>query len=166
MTVEPAKAALRKTRRAQRPPRKFCPLCIEELSPPLNVCSGCGSATHEGRLCQTCGREVSGEKLIQLAKRGRVVAQSQRSQAKRSASQTRHEAQKRAWHSKPLSAWPDEKTYLGEIQPRLSSITISALSSALGICESYAADIRAGRRRPHPRHWELLAELVGISNSY
>ena len=24
------------------------------------------------------------------------------------------------------------------------------------------ADIRAGRRRPHPRHWLALAELVGI----
>jgi hypothetical protein len=28
--AEPAKAALRKARRAQRPPRKFCPLCFEE----------------------------------------------------------------------------------------------------------------------------------------
>jgi len=26
----------------------------------------------------------------------------------------------------------------------------------------HAADIRAGRRRPHPRHWQALAELVGI----
>jgi hypothetical protein len=27
----------------------------------------------------------------------------------------------------------------------------------------YAADIRAGRRRPHPRHWQALAQLVGAS---
>lgn len=27
----------------------------------------------------------------------------------------------------------------------------------------YAADIRAGRRRPHPRHWLALAELAGIA---
>jgi hypothetical protein len=26
--------------------------------------------------------------------------------------------------------------------------------------EPYAADIRAGRRRPHPRHWEALAKLA------
>jgi hypothetical protein len=52
---------------------------------------------------------------------------------------------------------------MSEIQPRLSSVTISALSSALGVCESYAADIRAGRRRPHPRHWRMLAELAGAS---
>jgi len=55
--------------------------------------------------------------LIELAKRGRVAAQSQGSQAKRSASQTRQEAAKRAWCSTPkLVAWPDEKTYRREIQ--------------------------------------------------
>jgi hypothetical protein len=26
-----------------------------------------------------------------------------------------------------------------------------------------AADIRAGTRRPHPRHWEALAQLVGVT---
>jgi hypothetical protein len=51
------------------------------------------------------------------------------------------------------------------IQPRLSSVTISTLSSALGVCESFAADIRAGRRRPHPRHCQKLAELIGLSMS-
>jgi hypothetical protein len=27
----------------------------------------------------------------------------------------------------------------------------------------YAAYIRAGRHRPHPRHWQALAGLVGVS---
>lgn len=130
--------------------------------PAPKVCSGCGVTTHEGQLCRTCGRKVSGEKLIELAKRGRVVAQSQHSQAKRSASQARHEAAKRAWRSVQKAAWPDEKIYVSEIQPRLSSVTISVLSSALKVSESYAADIRAGRRRPHPRHWLVLAQLAGF----
>jgi hypothetical protein len=58
----------------------------------------------------------------------------------------------------------NEQTYVERIQPGLALITISALSLALGVSESYAADIRAGRRRPHPRHWLALAELVGVSN--
>jgi len=37
------------------------------------------------------------------------------------------------------------------------------MASALGVSEPYARDIRAGRRRPHPRHWQGLAELVGVS---
>lgn len=134
------------------------------VPPAPKVCSGCGATTHEGRLCRTCGRKVSGEQLIELAKRGRVVAQSQGSQAKRSASQTRHEAAKRAWRSTPERVtWPDEKIYMNKIQPQLSSVPISVLSSALGVCESYAADIRAGRRRPHARHWEALARLAGLA---
>jgi len=42
----------------------------------------------------------------------------------------------------------------------LAWVTISSLAATLGISESYAADIRAGRRRPHVRHWLLLAELA------
>ena len=28
----------------------------------------------------------------------------------------------------------------------------------------YASDIRRGRRRSHPRHWKVLAELVSIAS--
>jgi hypothetical protein len=42
-------------------------------------------------------------------------------------------------------------------------VAISILSSTLAVCESYGADIRAGRHRPHQRHWQALAGLVGMS---
>jgi len=81
---------------------------------------------------------------------------------KHSDAQRRHEAAKRAWRLSPQANWPDRSTYDCKIRPRLASITISTISSTLGVCESYAADIRAGRHRPHPRHWVTLAELVGV----
>ena len=31
------------------------------------------------------------------------------------------------------------------------------------ISEPYATGIRAGKRRPHPRHWLALAQLVAVS---
>jgi hypothetical protein len=37
------------------------------------------------------------------------------------------------------------------------------IMSALGVSVAYAVAIRAGRHRPHPRHWESLAELAGVS---
>ena len=37
------------------------------------------------------------------------------------------------------------------------------IMSALGVLVACAVAIRAGRRRPHPRHWKALAELVGVS---
>lgn len=128
---------------------------------PQKICPGCGATTRGGRLCPSCGREVSKEKLIGLAKVGRVAAQTLESRKKHSETQRRHETAKRAWRSAPRPAWPDEKAYTHEIQPRLSSVAITTLSSTLGVCESYAADIRAGRRRPHPRHWRVLGNLVG-----
>jgi CRISPR-associated endonuclease Cas1 len=132
---------------------------------PEKVCSGCGATTRTGRHCPKCGRVISGEKLTELAKVGRVAAHNPKAQKRRSKTQRLHEAAKRAWRSSPKSAWPHEQAYTREIQPRLVAVTIFALASTLGISESYAADIRAGRRRPHPRHWQALAELVGVSAS-
>jgi CRISPR-associated endonuclease Cas1 len=130
---------------------------------PEKICPGCGATTRKGRHCPKCGREISKKKLIELAKIGRVAAQSPESRKRRSDAQRRHGAAKRAWRSSPKADWPDENAYVRQIQPRLAAITISALASTLGVSESYAADIRAGRHRPHPRHWQALAELVDLS---
>ncbi|HVB57067.1 MAG TPA: hypothetical protein VNE63_11645, partial [Candidatus Acidoferrales bacterium] len=55
-----------------------------------------------------------------------------------------------------------EKVYREQIQPKLATFTVSAITSALGISKPYATDIRAGKRVPHPRHWLALAQLVGM----
>src|SRR5713101_6455806 len=127
---------------------------------PENICLDCGATTRRGRHCPKCGREISREKLIELAKLGRAAARSSESRKRHSETQRRHEAAKRAWRSSPKPDWPDEDTYVRQIEPRLAAVTISALASTLGVSESYAADIRAGRCRPHPRHWQALAELL------
>lgn len=139
-------------------------LQLKPAPQPSKTCAGCGAATRRGRHCSKCGREVSGNKLIELAKIGRVVAQSRESQRSRSETQRRHEAAKRAWTSSQKSTWPDEQDYVREIQPRLVTVAISRLSSTLGVSESYAADIRAGRRRPHPRHWDALKRIVCVKS--
>jgi len=130
--------------------------------PPDKICQGCGATTRIGRNCTKCGREISREKLIELAKVGRVAAQSAEARRKHSETQRRHEAAKRAWNSSPRPAWPDENIYVEKVQPALAMVTISTLAESLGVSESYAADIRAGRHRPHPRHWHVLAQLAGI----
>ena len=73
------------------------------------------------------------------------------------------QAAKRAWRPASQPAWLNENSYRKEIQPRLAAITISRLASTLGVSEPYAAYVRAGRHQPHPRHWEALAKLVGVS---
>ena len=128
-----------------------------------HVCHGCGARTRQGQHCPKCGREISREKLIELAKVGRVIAQRPESRKKRADTLERHRDAQRAWRLGSKPAWLTENTYAERIQHQLSSITISKLASTLGVSESYAADIRAGRHRPHPRHWQALAVLVGMS---
>jgi CRISPR-associated endonuclease Cas1 len=152
---------LTQRRRTEGRGKKFV-LDLKAASHPSNVCAGCSATTRIGSNCPKCGRVISGEKLTELAKIGRVAAQTPEAQKRRSETQRRHEAEKRAWHSSLKPAWLNEGAYLGKIQPRLAAVTISALSSALGVSESYAADIRAGRRQPHPRHWQSLAQLVAV----
>ena len=67
-----------------------------------------------------------------------------------------------AWEKSGQPKISDE-TYRNEIQPRLKTISLRSLMLALNVCESYAANIRTGQRRPHIRHWEKLAELSGGS---
>ena len=127
---------------------------------PQKICAGCGIATRDGRNCPKCGRAISKEKLIELAKIGRLVALGPKSRKKHSETQRRHRAAQREWLAAPKSNWFTEDTYANKIQPMLAAVTISSISSTLGVSESYAADIRAGRHRPHPRHWEALATLA------
>jgi hypothetical protein len=49
------------------------------------------------------------------------------------------------------------------IQPRLTRLTVSAIKTALQVSVVYASHIRRGKRQPHPRHWEALAELTTVS---
>jgi CRISPR-associated endonuclease Cas1 len=139
---------------------------IHDVKPvlyPKNVCSGCGASTRGRSLCSNCGREVRREKLIALAKFGRVVAQGPKSQKKRSKSQRQHRAAQLAWRLSDMPEWLTEAIYVGKIQPQLGAVVIKTIASSLGVSEVYAAAIRAGRRRPHPRHWQALARLAGVS---
>jgi hypothetical protein len=52
--------------------------------------------------------------------------------------------------------------YVEQIQPLVRSLPASAIARALHVSKAYAAQIRAGKRRPHPRHWLSLAQLAGV----
>jgi hypothetical protein len=66
------------------------------------------------------------------------------------------------WSPSSLPTWLNEEFYVQKIQPQLSMVKVRELAETLGVSQPYAAFIRSGRRRPHPRHWQALAELVGI----
>jgi hypothetical protein len=89
-----------------------------------------------------------------------MIGHGTHSRKKQSEAMKRHGVAKREWLSTPKPATLTEQAYIDEIQPRLSTVRIATIASTLGISEPYAAEIRAGRRRPHAMHWEVLARLA------
>jgi len=138
-------------------------LPIQAPPKPLRVCRGCGAPIIYGKnFCSSCGVVIARDELIKSAKRGRIAAQSPEAQSRRRETQRRNANTQLAWEKSGQPNVSDE-VYRNEIQPRLAGVTIPTIMSALNICASYAADIRRGRRRPHARHWDKLARLVGVS---
>ena len=137
---------------AERPPR------------PLRICRTCGAALKRGQNhCATCAIPVSRERFVGVARKGRVASHTYDAEASRAETQRRHAVEQKAWQASQQPAWLDEKTYREKIQPRLAEIAAPTISTALGISEPYATEIRAGKRIPHPRHWLTLARLVAVS---
>jgi CRISPR-associated protein Cas1 len=131
---------------------------------PQSVCRVCGKSVSSGRsYCSECDATTTRERIVEIAKIGRVASQASGPQARRAETQRQHALARLAWEPSNLPAWLNEETYTSKIQPLLAGIANPVIMSALGVSVTYAVAIRAGRRRPHPRHWEALAQLVGVS---
>jgi hypothetical protein len=61
-----------------------------------------------------------------------------------------------------MPSWLTEEYYTKEIQPRLTGLRVREIANAIEVSHAYAGLVRAGKRRPHPRHWRTLAKLVAI----
>ena len=132
---------------------------------PPRVCGRCGAPLERANRdhCADCGKVVATESLIACAERGRIASHNPDAEARRAAALKRNLAAQRAWEKSEQPGRITKQTYVEQIQPRLADVTLSMLTSALGVSKPYAINIRQGRRRPHPRHWLALAQLVGIS---
>jgi CRISPR-associated endonuclease Cas1 len=140
------------------------PSTLDKAPKPPKVCRICGSSVKPSdNYCAVCSVTVTRESLIKVSRQGRIASHSVEAESRRSETQRRHHAAKRAWRPSDMPDWLNEMTYREKIQPRLAEVTVPAISKALGISQPYATDIRAGRRRPHPRHWETLGRILGVS---
>lgn len=103
--------------------------------------------------------------MIEAAKLGRVKGHSPEARARQAEKQRRHAATVKSWNPSDKPDWITEEVYREKVQPKLSNVTVRAISLKLGVSEPYAAEIRAGRYLPHPRHWLTLANLVGFGQT-
>jgi len=130
---------------------------------PEHVCSGCGKPIRaERNHCANCAIDGATDRLVNAARIGRLAARSPQARAKHAESERRHANARASWDASRQPAWLTAEMYSQEIQPLLAGVSTSALRSRIGVSRWYAGRIRQGYR-PHPRHWQALAELVGVS---
>jgi len=151
----------RLTQNSRREGRGISPdLSIEAPPRPDTLCRNCGKRTRGAEYCGACSPMSRRDNFINAAKLGRIATHSPKAEALRAATMRRQEAAKREWKPSDLPGWLNEMAYREQIQPKLATFVVSAIASALGISKPYATNIRAGKRVPHPRHWQKLAWLV------
>jgi CRISPR-associated endonuclease Cas1 len=127
------------------------------------ICEVCGAEGVQNRYCPSCAVEVSREQMAQVALIGHTKPTCKKAKARISKTLSDHAVANTWWDPSSLPEWLNEKCYVQQIQPRLKTIKVREISEAMHISKPYAALIRAGRRRPHPRHWQALAELVEVA---
>jgi len=155
--------ATRLTQQNRREAKGSSPEPIKSPAKPPRLCRVCGVAISRGEThCAACWAECGAERMVTIAAKGRLLAQTAQAQARRKAARRRNLAAERVWNPSDQPAWLTERVYVNEIQPRLAKVSASTLASALKVSTPYAVDVRAGRYRPHPRHWLTLAGLVSI----
>jgi CRISPR-associated endonuclease Cas1 len=153
------------TRLTQRHRREANGSSVPSIQPPERpprLCRSCGITIARGEMhCAACAAPGWREAMRSVTAKGRLVAHTPQAQARRVAARRRNALAEARWKPSDLPEWLTKRVYDEKIQPRLSAISAGRLSVALGVSKPYAADIRAGRRRPHPRHWHILGGLVG-----
>jgi CRISPR-associated endonuclease Cas1 len=128
-----------------------------------HLCRGCGKTITNGRTnCAGCAISGATERLVSVAELGRVAARTPEARAKHVASRRRHGQACSEWDASKQPVWLTSKLFSQQIQPLLANIPTSVIRSRIGVSRWYAGQIRRGYR-PHPRHWQALAGLVGIS---
>jgi CRISPR-associated endonuclease Cas1 len=128
-----------------------------------HVCRGCGNAIeNRSDTCAQCSIGSSTERLIDVAQAGRIAGHTPEALAKEGKTQRRHALARSSWSSDQQPAWLTEKFYSEKIQPLLASIPASAIARQISVSRWYAGRLREGYR-PHPRHWQALAGLAGVS---
>jgi hypothetical protein len=141
--------------RASLPP--FLPLPRRQ-----NLCRGCGKAIQSGRAnCARCAVGEATKNMLDAARIGRETANGLQARLKHAETQRRNALAQHAWNPSTQPDWLTERFFTKRVQPRLASISASAIACKISVSRWYAGRIREGYR-PHPRHWRKLAEVVGL----
>jgi len=100
--------------------------------------------------------------MAQVALIGHLKPKTPKARARISKTLSDHAVANSWWPASSLPAWLTEEFYDREIQPQLGKKKVREVAQVMQVSLPYASNIRSGRRRPHPRHWQALARLANI----
>jgi CRISPR-associated endonuclease Cas1 len=138
-------------------------LKIKSIPRPTKICEVCGAEGVKNRFCKACAVEAARENMAQVALIGHARPKAQRVKARISKTISDHAVANTWWNPNSLPNWLTDECYVQRIQPLLGGKKVREIAEAMQVSQPYAAFIRSGLRRPHKRHWEKLAGLVGVS---
>jgi CRISPR-associated endonuclease Cas1 len=129
-----------------------------------NLCPGCGKLIQDrSASCAHCAIGDATRNMVNAAQIGRRTANGPEGQMKRASTARKNALAQHSWKKSDQPEWLSTELFLKTIQPLLSSVPTSIIRSSIGVSNWYASKIRKGYR-PHQRHWQVLAELVGVKS--
>ncbi len=173
----PVKSPLVATPRKPSQPRPYASKAwatpsLETLPKRAATCELCDRPVlkRRRRHCDACipkVRRAHGLRVIEVARKtlaaqaadGNDPRASARAGRKRGEANARQHRRNRAW-ARGAGVDRDAAWFLREILPKLDTYSLSQIAKATGLSLAACSRIRAGTRVPHPRHWEVLGELV------
>ena len=129
------------------------------------ICAVCGVEGVRDRYCRACAVEAARRTMADVASLGHMKPKSKKEMGHLSRVLSNHAVANTWWDPSSLPSLLTEEFYIQRIQPLLRAKKVREIAAAIQVSELYAGFIRSGRRRPHPRHWQVLAELDGASDS-
>jgi hypothetical protein len=175
----PARSPLLATPRRASQPRPYATRAwrtptIEARPANAAACAMCGEPVlkRRRRHCDACmpkARREHGLRAIEAARKA-LAAQSAAGNDPRSnaaMNRARGEAvseghrRNRIW-AREHPGQRDEAWFKREIAPKLDAFTLRQIAKATGLSLAACSRIRAGKKVPHPRHWDMLAALIKL----
>ena len=136
---------------------------------PLPTCQVCGvvlkreadRTRRRGSYCPEClttRRLEIGASIQKVSSKGRV--KDPETSVRRSQANADAKLEQQRWEAEHQGETFDREWFSSVVVPGLQGVSLTTIAKATGMSTSAASKVRAGKRVPHPRHWEGLVALM------
>ncbi len=157
------KAKSSETVRAALPPAA-CRICGVVLDAPnRSYCDDCLPERRREHVAESF-QKAGPAMLRRLVAEGRDPSHGGKAGRKRGASIANRNRESAEWDRRNPER-PDAEEFKHDVLPRLRGVSLERIMKATGLSLRYCSLIRRGLYVPHPRHWDILAQLGQTQNN-